>query len=282
MNLFAGALGVMTAVVLAALPVAGVGAGTGTGSGPGSGSGSASPARPAAVVVAAEDEGLRALYGSENRRIRTGSRVVALTFNAAWNDKGLATVLDVLGRHRAPATFFLTGDFADRHPAAARTIAAAGHGLGNHSYGHPYFADLTEAERADEVLDADRAIRAASGAVPTPFFRFPYGETTAEHIAEVNALGFADIEFTTDTNGYLGTAGGMTVDKTVQRALDALRPGAIIQMHVGASGGQQTVLDAEALPRIIDAVHARGYRITDLRGLLGTRTPTPTPTPTAP
>lgn len=223
----------------------------------------------AAVVVQRWDEArLRALFGSENRTIRTEQRLVALTFNAAWNDRGLDTVLSVLDRHRAPATFFLTGDFADRNPAAVRRIAAAGHGLGNHSYSHPDFADLTARERASEVLAANRAIRAASGTVPLPFFRFPYGQTTPQHIADVNELGFADIEFTTDTNGYLGAAGAMTADKAVQRALDALRPGTILQMHIGTPNGPGPVLDAEALPLIIQAFQSRGYRITDLQDLI--------------
>lgn len=223
----------------------------------------------AAVVAQRWDEArLRALFGSENRTIRTEQRVVALTFNAAWNDRGLDTVLSVLDRHKAPATFFLTGDFADRNPDAVRRISAAGHGLGNHSYSHPNFVDLTAYERASEVLAANRAIRTASGAVPLPFFRFPYGETNLQHIAEVNELGFADIEFTTDTNGYLGAAGGMTADKAVQRALDGLRPGAILQMHIGVPDDRSPVLDAEVLPRIIEAFQSRGYRITDLRDLV--------------
>ncbi|MFI9152321.1 polysaccharide deacetylase family protein [Streptomyces sp. NPDC053367] len=216
-----------------------------------------------------DGKGLRALFGSENRVIRTSERVMALTFNAAWNDAGLDSILGELARRRAPATFFLTGDFADRHPAAVRKIAAAGHGLGNHSFSHPYFKDLTEAGRQREVLAADQALRAAgAGRSMTPFFRFPYSETSPAHIAEVNALGFADIEFTTDTNGWKGTEGGMTVDQAVDRALDALRPGAVLQMHVGASQGRTEVIDAQALPRILDAVTARGYRVIDLRTLL--------------
>ncbi|MFF4951275.1 polysaccharide deacetylase family protein [Streptomyces chattanoogensis] len=208
-------------------------------------------------------EPLRDLYGSENRTMRTQRRVVALTFNAAWDVGGITRVLGVLRRYHAPATFFLTGDFADRHPAAARAIAEAGHGIGNHSYSHPHFETLKPGRRAAEVLRADHAIRAATGTVPLPFFRFPYGDTTPQQIAEVNALGFADIEWTTDTKGYLGPAGGMTVPKVIQRALDALRPGEIIQMHVGFHG-QDAVLDADALPQLIDTLHAHGYQIAAL------------------
>ncbi|MEU9099935.1 polysaccharide deacetylase family protein [Streptomyces sp. NPDC048361] len=208
------------------------------------------------------------LYGAEIRQMPTTAHTVALTFNAAWDEQGLATVLEVLRQQDAPATFFLTGHFAERHPAAARSIAAARQGIANHSYSHAPFGRLAPAERAEEITRADRAIRKATGIVPLPFFRFPYGETTPEQIAEVNRLGYADIEWTTDTTGYKGTATGMTVQKAVKRAIDALRPGAIIQMHVGSLDGQGAVLDAQALAQIIDAVRTHGYTITSLNTLL--------------
>jgi len=218
--------------------------------------------------VRGEDPGpVGRLYGSEVRRMPTSSRSVALTFNAAWDESGVATALAVLRGRKVPATFFLTGRFAERHPGAARLMAAE-HGIGNHSYSHPQFADLTRAEAAQEIMGADRAIRRATGAVPLPFFRFPYSATTPETIAQANELGFADIEFTTDTNGYLGTAGGMTVQKVVHRVVNALTPGAIVQMHVGTAQGHGSALDVQALPQIIDTIHAHGYRITDLRTLL--------------
>ncbi|GAA3387054.1 polysaccharide deacetylase family protein [Streptomyces roseoviridis] len=230
------------------------------------------PPRPVSVPASdhkGQPPGLRALFGSENRVMRTRERVIAVTFNAAWNDAGVNSVLGELARRRTPATFFLTGDFAGRHPAVVRRIAVAGHGLGNHSFSHPRFKDLTETGRRHEVVATDRALRAAgAGRALTPFFRFPYSETSPAHIKEVNALGFAAVEFTTDTNGWKGTEGGMTVDRAVGRAVDALRPGAVLQMHVGASQGRTEVIDAQALPRILDALTARGYRVIDLRTLL--------------
>ncbi|MED7953868.1 polysaccharide deacetylase family protein [Streptomyces sp. BE303] len=213
------------------------------------------------------------LLGQEVRRLPVEERVVALTFNAAWDETGLAAVLATLRDRSAPATFFPTGQYAEQHPGAVRAVAAAGHGLGNHSYSHPHFTGLRPDRARAEVLRADAAIRAAAGAEPLPFFRFPYSETTPEAIARVNALGFADLEFTTDTNGYLGVSGGMTISRVVERAMAALTPGALLQLHVGsaedAPAADRRCLDAEALPLIIDAVRSHGYRILDLRELLG-------------
>ncbi|MGW1200573.1 polysaccharide deacetylase family protein [Streptomyces sp. NPDC002536] len=220
--------------------------------------------RPAASRPAPPD-----VCRTEVRRIPTTERVVALTFNAAWDEGGIAATLATLRQRAVPATFFPTGQFAERHPAAVRAMAAAGHGLGSHSYSHPHFSSLTRLAMAREVWRADAAIRRAGHTEPLPLFRFPYSETTPQAIAEVNAFGFTDVEFTTDTKGYLGTARGMTADKVVERALAALAPGEIVQMHVGndvGDGGH--VLDAEALPQIIDAVRARGYRIVDLGALI--------------
>ncbi|NGN63335.1 polysaccharide deacetylase family protein [Streptomyces sp. A7024] len=191
-----------------------------------------------------------AAHGSENRLIRTDRHVVALTFNAAWTDTGLDRILAALDRRDAPATFFLTGRFAERNPRVVRKIAAAGHGLGNHSHSHPRFKEVSASERRRDA-----------------YFRFPYSQTSPAHIREVNRLGFAALESTTDTGGWKGTKDGMNVGKAVNTALDALRPNAILQMHVGTSSGNGKVIDAEALPRILDAFAARGYRVIDLRCL---------------
>ncbi|MEU4211768.1 polysaccharide deacetylase family protein [Streptomyces sp. NPDC026206] len=232
----------------------------------------ASPAATALAATSPADGGAPPgpaawLYGSEIRRIPTRQREVALTCNAAWDEAGIQEVLRTLRRHRVPATFFLTGRFAENHHRAVRTIAAQC-GIANHSYSHPYFTRLSPGDAEREVTAADRALREAAGSAPLPFFRFPYGETTPQGVAQVNSLGFADIEWTTDTKGYLGTAGGISVRKAVARVADVLGPGAIIQMHVGSADGSGEVLDAQALPQIIDLITGQGYTVVDLRTLL--------------
>ncbi len=65
----------------------------------------------------------RSLAGAEWTRLPTSDRVVALTFDAGGNDAGVAPILKALGDAGIPATFFMTGHWADYYPADAKTIA---------------------------------------------------------------------------------------------------------------------------------------------------------------
>jgi peptidoglycan/xylan/chitin deacetylase (PgdA/CDA1 family) len=50
---------------------------------------------------------------------------------------GLATVLELLGKHDIPATFFITAEFALRYPRLTRSITErGGHEIASHGYTH--------------------------------------------------------------------------------------------------------------------------------------------------
>src|SRR5690606_8066167 len=73
------------------------------------------------------------LVGVDVERIPTNSRIVALTFDAGANADGLPSILATLRSTGVPATFFLTGRWAQNYPAGVRQITAGGHRIGNHS-----------------------------------------------------------------------------------------------------------------------------------------------------
>lgn len=59
-------------------------------------------------------------------------------------------ILDLLEEHRAQATLFVLGWVAERQPELIRRIAAAGHEIASHGYGHDLIYTLSPAEfRAD-------------------------------------------------------------------------------------------------------------------------------------
>ena len=211
------------------------------------------------------------LLGTDWTRLPTTSPVVALTFDAGSSDAGAAAILSTLSAKGVHATFFITGDFARRYPARVAAMAAAGHRLGNHSDTHRHYPLLTNAQIQADLARAEAAIVAATGASAggSPLFRFPYGDRTAADIAAVNASGYVAVRWTVDTLGWEGTAGGISADVVLQRVLATATPGQIVLMHVGANPDDGTTFDADALPRVIDELRARGYSFVTLDALLG-------------
>lgn len=207
------------------------------------------------------------LAGTDWERIPTTRRVVALTFDAGANADGVSSILGTLGAEGVPATFFLTGDFVNQFPAAARQIAAAER-VGNHSMDHPYFTDLSGTQITSELTRARQAIAAVTGADPRPWFRFPYGDRNSATIAAVNAAGYVPVRWTVDTLGWKGTSGGITAQIVRDRVLNALQPGEIVLMHCGSNPTDHTTLDAAALGGIIDTLKAEGYGFVSLDALL--------------
>lgn len=200
--------------------------------------------------------------------IPTDRRVVALTFDAGANADAVPPILTTLAAEDITATFFLTGDFVQRFPAASRSIVAAGHRIGNHSTAHPAFTSLTADQIHDEIRDTERLLRRDFGADPRPWFRFPFGDRDARTIAAVNDLGYVPVRWTVDSLGWQGTSGGRTVASVTTRVLDTARPGQIVLMHVGSHPDDGSLLDAEALPGVIDGLRAGGYGFVTLDALL--------------
>src|SRR6266850_7139893 len=71
-------------------------------------------------------------------RGRMDTRAVALTFDDGPSPD-TERILDVLRAHEASATFFMVGREVESFPGIAQRVAAEGHGVGNHSYSHPFY-----------------------------------------------------------------------------------------------------------------------------------------------
>lgn len=235
-------------------------------------SGSATPEASASTAVpsrTAPPAVPGSLAGRIVTTIPTSAKVVALTFDAGASAAGVRSILATLTESGVPATFFPTGAFARSFPDQVRAMAAAGHRVGNHSDSHPDFTTLTAAGQVAQLTRAEDEIRSLSGRTTRPWFRFPYGASTPATITTANAQGYACMGWTVDTLGWQGTSGGRSVESVVGRVTSALRPGLIALMHVGAHPQDSSTLDADALPRIISELRARGYDFVTLDAAAG-------------
>ena len=215
----------------------------------------------ALVLVAAVPPSLR---GRELERLPTRKHEVVLTFDAGDNAVGGWSILRTLRARHVPAAFFVSGRVARRYPALMRAIARH-YELGNHTWSHVPLTGLSSSAVAAEIRRGERAIRATTGQDPRPLFRFPYGDRDARTIAIVNRLGYVSIRWSVDTWGWMGV-GRQSRAGVVRRVVDGLEPGAIVLMHLGVAR-DGSLLDARALPAVIDSVRGRGYAFTTLESV---------------
>ncbi len=78
-------------------------------------------------------------------------------------------VLRLLDRHSVPATFFVLGWVAERHPRMVRKIAAAGHEIGCHSYAHQLVNRMTPEQFRRDTDRAVTRIAEACGVQPRSY-----------------------------------------------------------------------------------------------------------------
>ncbi len=126
---------------------------------------------------------------------------LALTFDDGPNPDWTPRLLEVLARRDVRATFFLIGSYAQAQPVLVQQIVAAGHLVGNHSWGHLNLA-LVSARRIDEqICRASHALEQITGA-PVRYFRPPFGARRPEVLRAARRLGMVPVLWNAMTSDW--------------------------------------------------------------------------------
>lgn len=90
-------------------------------------------------------------------------------------EQGAPALLALFAERSVRATYFATGEVAERYPEAIRAVVRDGHELGCHGVSHTAFDTLPEAEARREIDDSVRLLRtfAPVGSFRAPYLRFP-------------------------------------------------------------------------------------------------------------
>jgi peptidoglycan/xylan/chitin deacetylase (PgdA/CDA1 family) len=117
---------------------------------------------------------------------------IALTYDDGPNDPDTFRLLDVLARNGVSATFFVIGKFARQRPDIVKTLAAAGHLVGNHTMTHPLLVTRSPSVVRQQLRDANAAIEDALGA-RVEFFRPPHGGRRPDVLRAARELGLKTV-----------------------------------------------------------------------------------------
>lgn len=160
----------------------------------------------------------RALMGPTS-----GAKVIYLTFDDGPTAGVTPQLLDLLGRHKAKATFFVLGGSAAGEPAAIRRMRREGHAVANHTWDHPELTTLSAAGVRSQLKRTTKAAGGAMGACMRP----PYGRIDTQTAEQAIDLGLAPVLWTAHIEDW----NTHPVAWYTQRLREATKPGAIILMH---------------------------------------------------
>ena len=208
---------------------------------------------PAAGAPAGDGRGVTHVHETPVPPAGPGEAVVSLTFDDGPHPAYTPAILDILGRYGVKATFFQLGREAERHPDLVRRVVAEGHVVANHTWDHPNLRTLDDAGFAAQIDRTSQVLESLSGQRQV-CVRPPYGKSDSTVTQRLAARGMTSVVWTADSRDFEKPG----ADAIVASALEGLQPGGVILLHDGGGKREQTI---EALPRIIEGIHAAGYRL---------------------
>lgn len=181
---------------------------------------------------------------------------VVLTFDDGPLPHNSNQILDILASECVKATFFEIGRMAQVYPEGVRKLRKAGHSIGTHTQNHPLSMDRMPIDRArQEIDDGIASVKAALGddTALAPFYRNP-GLLRAGDVEDYLAsqgIQTWSADFLADDWRHVSPS--RVYDLAIKR-LEEKGRGILLLHDIQA----RTVA---ALPRILDELKARGYRI---------------------
>jgi peptidoglycan/xylan/chitin deacetylase (PgdA/CDA1 family) len=201
-----------------------------------------------------------------------GSGKVALTFDMGGRVDPALDIMQFLIDNNVRSTIFMTGAMAEnQNTEAGRDVLRIldanrdQFDLGNHSYTHPDFRQLSPEQMRDELSRTADAIAPYTSLDPRPLFRPPLGAWDDDVVSVVADAGYPYvIMWDIDTIDWRPESeGGPTASDISSKVLSRAQGGSIVLMHLG---GFNTL---DALPAIVSGLRDAGFELVTVRELLG-------------
>lgn len=200
--------------------------------------------------------------------------LVALTFDDGPDPRWTPKLLDILKAKHAPATFFVIGQNMQARPDLVRREIAEGHIVGSHTWTHPNIGELPNPEVVVELTATQRLFETITGK-SMRLFRPPYfGDAEPSTPREVlpllaaQKLGYLIVGLRIDPDDWKKPDPTHIVNRTLERLADTNpdSAGQVVLLHDAGGDRSRTV---QALPALIDALRAHGYRLVTVAELAG-------------
>ena len=204
---------------------------------------------------------------------KSTQKKMVLTFDDGPHSIYTNQILDILDHYKVIANFFIIGIEAEKNIPTLKRIYESGHEISNHTFTHPNMAKVSK-QRAFLEMDATKLLIEAVTGRSTIMFRAPFNADsrpeTMEELAPV-AISRENNYLTINENidpldWQLDVDKRFNGDSIFNRVVRMKDKGNIILLH--DSGGDRSAT-VEALPKIIEYFHEKGYTFTTVADLIG-------------
>ncbi|MEK4029213.1 polysaccharide deacetylase family protein [Pseudobacillus sp. FSL P4-0506] len=192
----------------------------------------------------------------------TKKKVVAITFDDGPSPTYTPQILDVLAKHRAKATFFVTGKNANKYPNVLKRTVKEGHEVGNHTYTHIYDRSKSVKKLKREIDLTAQTVKKITGQ-ETSLYRpvgGMYNDSIMTTAADKNHL-VVMWSWHQDPKDWLR----LPANKISNHVIKHLRSGDIILLHDAGGNRTQTI---RALDKILDYLDKSGYQCVTVSDLI--------------
>jgi peptidoglycan/xylan/chitin deacetylase (PgdA/CDA1 family) len=139
----------------------------------------------------------------------------------------------------------------------ARLIVQSGHDIGNHTMTHPRLSSVSNSAQRDEIAQLDALVFELTGVNPGTI-RPPYGDLPQRGIPDAHQRPV--VLWSVDSFDWKKRS----ASRIARDVIDQAGPGDIILMHEISRRG------VDALPAILEGLHAKGLTVVSVAQLLGT------------
>lgn len=201
-------------------------------------------------------------YADEPAAIAKGNEdieKISLTFNISWGEERVHDILDTLEDEDVQATFFVSGEWAERHPQIVEKIVDANHELGMLGYRYKSYIEQ-DLETVREDLRLAKNTFEKMNIENMRFLRPPNGHFNDDVIELAESVGLQVVHWTVNPRDWENPG----TENIVEEVMKETANGSIILLHASDSVKQTNQALEILLPQLKDA----GYSFVSITELI--------------
>ncbi|SDN14574.1 polysaccharide deacetylase family sporulation protein PdaB [Sediminibacillus halophilus] len=183
---------------------------------------------------------------------------IALTFNISWGNEKVEPILEQLNKYEVKATFFLSGEWAERHPEIVDKIAEK-HEIGMLGYRYKSYLKQEKEQVRKDLIYAKEVFRKL-GYPDTKLLRTPSGHFDKEILKMAEELGFDVIQWNVNPHDWENPGEQAIIDEVMKNTTN----GDIILLHASDSVKQTP----GALKTLLPGLKNKGFQYVTISELI--------------